>query len=98
MSARQARERTPELSSRFEFANVQALRLALDHHNRTCPVRARAFLLNPIDFGLLGFDELLGVPVLSDQKVSVKAFRIDCEGCAWEAEDELERLLAPDTI
>src|SRR4051812_6618314 len=88
--------RSPKLSSPFEFANVQALRLALDHHNRECPVPARAILLNPIDFGLLGFDELWGVPVLSDERVSVKAVQLDCQGCAWEAEQELEGLVGPE--
>ena len=83
------------LSSRFEFANVQALRSALDGHNSWCPVPARAILLNPVDHALLGFDDLWGVAVIPDERVRVKGIQLDCEASAWDCEAEIETLLRP---
>lgn len=71
---------------------MRRLRAGLEHHNRTCPVPARAFLLHPVDHGLLGFDELWGVPVLPDDRVAVKHVHLDCEASAWRVEDELAEL------
>jgi hypothetical protein len=87
---------TASLASRFEFLNVHGLRRSLDRHNHTCPVPARAILLNPVDHELLGFDELWGLPVLADERVPVKRGRVDCEGSAWLAEEELQALLPHD--
>lgn len=81
------------LATRFELLNVHALRSALDDHNQSCLCPARAFLLNPVDHGLLGFDELWGVPVLPDPNVAVKRLRVDCEACAWQLEEELHEFL-----
>ena len=79
-------------AKRFEVVNLLAIRAGLDQHNRTCPVPARAILLNPMDHGLLGWDDLWGLPVLPDDRVKVKHFRIDCEGSAADIERELSDL------
>lgn len=79
---------------RFQVVNLMAMRRALDQHNARCPEPARAFLLNPTDHGLLGWDELWGVPVLADADVPVKRFRIDCAGSAENVEHELAAHLA----
>lgn len=77
----------------FEIANLAAIRAALDHHNGECPVPARAILLHPYDHGLMGWDELWGLPVLPDDRVPVKRVRIDCGGSAWTLDEELETFL-----
>ena len=78
--------------TQFEAKNLAAIRQALDRHNRTCPVPANAILLNPVDHGLLQCDELWGLPVLADDRVTVKRVRIACDGSAWTADHELEQL------
>lgn len=78
--------------SGFEVRNLAAIRHALDHHNKTCPVPATAILLHPTDHGLLGWDDLWGLPVLPDERVPVRRIRIDCGGSAWNAEAELAEL------
>jgi hypothetical protein len=80
--------------SRFELVNLAAIRAALDHHNRNCSVEANAILLNPTDHGLLGWDDLWGLPILPDERVPVKRVRIRCDGSAWRIEDELESYLS----
>ena len=45
---------------------------ALEHHNKECPGRANAILLNPVDHALMGWDELWGLPVLPDERVPIK--------------------------
>lgn len=79
--------------TRFEAANLAAIRGALDKHNTDCPVPARAILLNPIDHGLLGWFELWGLPVVADDRVPTKRVRIDCDGSAWGIEAELAEVL-----
>jgi hypothetical protein len=54
------------------------MRNGLDRHNATCDQPVEALLLNPIDHGLLGWDELWGLPVLADDSVRVKSFRVKC--------------------
>jgi hypothetical protein len=75
--------------TRFEVVNLIGLRTALDQHNASCAHPVRAFLLNPIDHGLMRWDELWGVPVLADEGVPVKRFRLECDGRVVDAEQEL---------
>ena len=81
------------MAKRFEIINLAAMRAALDHHNQRCPIPATAILLNPLDHGLLGWDDLWGVPVVADERVPVKQIRIECSGSAWGIENELETFL-----
>jgi hypothetical protein len=64
----------------FHLRNLIAMRKALDLHNTNCPEPASAILLNPIDHGLLGWEELWGLPVLADDAVRVKKIQIQCDG------------------
>ena len=86
------------------MASLQAemlafIRRGLDHHASTCPLAPRAILLNPGNFELFGWDELWGVPVLPDDRVAPKRFRIDCGGSAFGIEDELEQeVRAPEPL
>lgn len=79
-----------KIVSMFEAKNLHAIRAALDHHNKTCPVPAKAILLNPVDHELFGWDELWSLRVLPDERVTVKRVRIDCGGSAWLIESELD--------
>jgi hypothetical protein len=80
------------------MASLQAEMLAfirggLDHHNATCPMTPKAILLNPGNHELFGWEELWGIPVLPDDRVAPKRFRIDCDGSAFGIEDEIEQAL-----
>ena len=61
------------------------MRRGLDSHNATCEFHVEAFLLHPYDYGLLRIDELWGIPVIADEAMHTKRFRIHC---ARPAEDE----------
>jgi hypothetical protein len=83
----------------LEAEMLAFIRRGLDHHASTCPLAPRAILLNPGNFELFGWDELWGVPVLPDDRVAPKRFRIDCGGSAFGIEDELEQeVRAPEPL
>lgn len=65
----------------------------LAHHDATCPMPARAVLLNPGNFELFGWDEIKGVPVEASDNVAPERFRIDCSGSASGIEDVLEEFI-----
>ncbi len=86
---RLSRRRYAESVSKFESKNLAAIRAALDQHNDSCPVAANAILLNPVDHELIGWDELWGLPVISDERVPTKRVRIQCDGSAFGIEEEV---------
>jgi hypothetical protein len=73
----------------LEAEMLEFIRRGLDHHAATCPLTPRAILLNPANHELFGWDELWGIPVLPDDRVAPKRFRIDCDGSAFGIEDEV---------
>lgn len=72
--------------TRFKVFNLRALRRALDEHNASCPIPARGFLLHPTDHALMGWETLWGLPLTPDDRVTVKSFRLECDGSAWGVE------------
>jgi hypothetical protein len=78
----------------LEAEMLAFIRAGLDHHNETCPMPAQAILLNPSNHELFGWDELWGIPVLPDEKVAPKRFRIQCEGSAAGIEEAVEQFVA----
>jgi hypothetical protein len=78
----------------LEAEMLEFIRRGLDHHAQSCPLAPRAILLNPGNFELFGWDELWGVPVLPDDRVAPKRFRIDCDGSAFGIEAELREVIA----
>src|SRR5436190_4491068 len=73
----------------LETEMLARIKLAIAHHNATCPMPARAILLNTGNFELFGWEELFGLPVEPRDEVPPKRFRIDCPGSAWGIEDEI---------
>jgi hypothetical protein len=57
---------------------------------------AKAILLNPGNHALFGWDEIRGIPVLPDERVAPKRFRIDCDGSAFGIEDEIAEAVGTD--
>ncbi len=80
---------------RFHLRNIVAMRRGLVQHNSRCPIPADAILLNPTDHRLLGHDFLWSVPVVSDESVTVKRFKILCQGSAEGVEEALQDWTEP---
>jgi len=55
-----------------------SIRSAIDEHAENCHREAKAILLNPGNFDLIGWDEVLGLPVLPDERVGPMRARILC--------------------
>ena len=78
----------------LEAEMLAFIRRGLDHHASTCPMAPRAILLNPGNYELFGWEELWGVPVLPDDRIAPKRFRIDCDGSAFGIEEEVADVIA----
>lgn len=55
--------------------NIQAAYAA---HAAECEQPPKAILFNPGNYGLVGWDEVLGLPVLPDERVEPRRFRLLC--------------------
>jgi len=73
----------------LETEMLARIHAGLDHHNATCPMPARAILLNSGNFELFGRTELFGLPVEPRDEIPPKRFRIDCSGSAYGIEEEI---------
>ena len=69
------------------------IKAGLEHHDATCPMPARAILLNAGNYELFGWDELFGLPLEPRDDIPPKRFRIDCPGSASGIEDEIAEAL-----
>jgi hypothetical protein len=54
------------------------VRAAIEDHARDCPREPKAILLNPGNYDLLGWDEVLGLPVLPDERAEPMRARLVC--------------------
>jgi hypothetical protein len=78
----------------LEAEMLEFIRRGLEHHAQSCPLAPKAILLNPGNHELFGWDELWGIPVLPDERVAPKRFRIDCDGSAFGIEEEVAEAIA----
>ena len=62
---------------------LEAARKALDEHDAACDQHAYLALLNPGNYELLGWDEVLGLPVLPDERVGPMKVWVVC--CSQDA-------------
>jgi len=77
----------------LEAQMLKNIHTGLQHHDATCPMPPRAVLLNPGNFELFGWDEILGVPVEPSDSVAPERFRIDCSGSAFGVEGAVEEFV-----
>jgi hypothetical protein len=73
----------------FLRKNIKTIRAGVEDHNETCKIPARAILLNPTEHERLGVTEVWGIPVYADERQRRGFFRVECEGSAWQIENEL---------
>jgi hypothetical protein len=79
--------------SSLDAEMLEFIRRGVDHHAESCPMAPRAILLNPGNHEMFGWDELWGIPVLADERVAPKRFRIDCDGSAFGIEAEVAEVV-----
>jgi hypothetical protein len=73
----------------LETEMIERIKAGLAHHNATCPMPARAILLNTGNYELFGREELFGLPLEPRDDIPPKRFRIDCPGSAYGIEEEI---------
>jgi hypothetical protein len=56
---------------------------ALTEHSVECCQNPKAILLNPGNHALIGWDEAFGLPVLPDERVGPKRFKLVCGDRGW---------------
>lgn len=78
----------------LESEMLSRIKLAVAHHDATCPMPARAILLNSGNYELFGREELFGLPVEPRDNIPPKRFRIDCPGSAYGIEEEFADAVA----
>lgn len=57
---------------------LENIRAAWEAHAAECEQAPKAILLNPGNHELIGWDEVLGLPVLPDERVEPKRFLLVC--------------------
>jgi hypothetical protein len=62
----------------LETKMLMNIRAALESHAKECPREPKAILLNPGNHALLGWDEVLGLPVLPDERAEPMRARLVC--------------------
>lgn len=61
-----------------EAKNLEAISKAIDQHNANCPFPAAEVRMNPFEVERLGWEEIRGLPVVSDAEIGTGRFRIVC--------------------
>jgi hypothetical protein len=59
------------------------MREEIERHPTECPRRPKAILLNPANYELLGWDEVVGLPLLPDDRVEPGQARLLCGDAGW---------------
>jgi hypothetical protein len=62
----------------LEIEMLENIVAAYVQHAAECDQKPKAILMNPGNYGLIGWDEVLGLPVLPDDDVDPKRFRLVC--------------------
>ena len=61
-----------------EVKNLEAISLAIDQHNSSCPFPASEVRMNPFEIERLGWEEIRGLPIVGDPALGTGRFRIVC--------------------
>ena len=67
-----------EIEMQLAVEMLENLRAAFDAHADECEQEPKAVLLHPGNYDLVGWDEILGLPVLPDERVEPKKFLLVC--------------------
>jgi len=79
-----------------EAKNLEAITKAIEQHNRNCPFPATEVRMNPFEIERLGWDEILGLPIVGDPALGTGSFRIICPRDGEDTElEEVEAIGEP---
>jgi hypothetical protein len=82
--------------------NLKAISKALEQHKAHCGLPVLEIRLNPFEVDRLGWDDFLGVPIISDPAISTGRFSLVCEGDHAPAEsietEQVEPLNTPEPV
>lgn len=78
--------------------NLEAIDKAIRQHNANCGAPLTAIAMNPFEVDRLGWDELLGIPIIADDKIGTGRFRLICSGQHGEKEPEAVEAVAEDRL
>jgi hypothetical protein len=62
----------------MDIQSILNIRAAIEMHGERCERAPKAILLNPANFDLLEIVEVLGLPVLPDDRVPLMRVRVHC--------------------
>jgi hypothetical protein len=62
----------------LEIEILEHIQAAWEQHAAECDRPPKAILFNPGNHGLVGWDEVFGLPVLPDERVEPKRFLLVC--------------------
>lgn len=62
-----------------EGKNLEAISRAIDQHDNSCPGELVEILMNPFEVDRLGWDNIRGIPIVSDDTIGTGRFRLVCE-------------------
>jgi hypothetical protein len=77
----------------LEIELLECVRAEIDAHAEECTQTPKAILLNPGNYELLGWDEILGLPVLPDPRVQPDKAKLLCGEEGWGGEFEGKRVI-----
>lgn len=81
-------DRRPRVGVEFEAEMLMNIRAAIESHAQDCPREPKVILLNPANYELLGWDEVLGLPVFPSERAKPMHARLVCgTGRAGYCED-----------
>jgi hypothetical protein len=63
---------------KLEIEMLTNIRTMLEQHAEECPRKPKAILLNPANHRLLGWDEVLGLPVVASERAKPMSGRLVC--------------------
>jgi hypothetical protein len=79
-----------------EAKNLEAIAMAIDQHNASCPFPAAEVRMSPFEVERLGWEEIRGLPIVPDPAIGTGRFRIVCSRDTDDADIEIvEAVSAP---
>jgi hypothetical protein len=76
--------------------NLEAISRAIDQHNANCAFPAAEVRMNPFEVDRLGWEQIRGLPIVSDPELGTGRFRIVCSrDIEGEGIEEAEALGIP---
>jgi hypothetical protein len=61
-----------------ESKNLKVICDAIKQHNQHCPWKAAEVRMNPFEVERLGWDDIMGLPIVPDADIGTGRFRIVC--------------------